>query len=117
MRGEAVQAPDAARHLLLQRHAAGPAVSEEALPTWDRPRHEVMVVEDCNLKRGGSDGRRGHRTGRRLGACLPPRLLAIRRQINQAFCSCLLIDSTGVAGALVTDGFASMLAEDLVRRL
>ncbi len=78
--------------------------------------NEVMMLKDYNLRQVertvseaielAGDWGRAYREA-------PP---SIRRQINQAFFRCFVINSTGTAGAVVSDEFASMVTEDLVRR-
>jgi len=78
--------------------------------------NEVMMVRDYNVKQLEQTITEALELAADWGQAYRNASPQIRRQINQAFYKCFLIDSGGVAGAVVTDDFAGMLTEDLVRR-
>ena len=75
-----------------------------------------MMVKDYNLKQVERTVTEAIELAADWGRAYREASPSIRRQINQAFFRCFLIDSTGVAGAIVTDEFASLLTNDLVQR-
>jgi hypothetical protein len=102
--------------------ARGPVVSPLLAAGHDeagaQPRHanEVMMVRDYNVKQLEQTIMEALELAADWGRAYRKASPQVRRQINQAFYKCFLIDSGGVAGAVITDDFAGMLTEDLVRR-
>lgn len=78
--------------------------------------NDVMMVRDYNVKQLEQTITEALELAADWGRAYRKASPQVRRQINQAFYKCFLIDSGGVAGAVITDDFAGMLTEDLVRR-
>jgi site-specific DNA recombinase len=78
--------------------------------------NEVMMVRDYNVKQVEQTITEALELAADWGRAYKEASPQVRRQINQAFYRCFLIDFSGVAGAVITDDLAGILTEDLIKR-